>query len=95
MAVEGWGQQKEAEAWRSKGWRVRLGGWGLGVRLGGPGIRGWELRFGGPRCVNPESGFFGPIPLPRVPGKAAQEGDSKVQSLPRPEVWALLGKLGP
>ena len=78
-----------------QGLEGEAGGLGMGVRLGGPGIRGWKLRFGGPRCVNPESGFFGPIPLPLVPGKAAQEGGSEVRSLPRPEVWARLGKLGP
>lgn len=92
MAVEGWGQKKEAEAWWSKGWRVRLGGWGWGSDWGGLASGEAEIRRA--QVCEPRVWFFGPIPLPLVPGKASQEGGSEVRSLPRPEVWALLGKLG-
>lgn len=47
-------------------------------------------------CVNSVSIFLGPNPPSAlVPGKATQEDGLQVSVLPSPEVWALLGKLGP
>lgn len=69
-------------------------GAGAGGQAGGL-ASGDRLRFGGPRCVNPESGSLAPSPYPWCRERPHRKGGStESRSLLRPEVGALLGEAG-